>query len=81
MDITYFVTWFIDQVFSIFTKCYSILDNITFLGTSLLRVLVTIMILTPLLSVLLTISKSTSVVGARAEKVKSKKERTKENEE
>ena len=78
MDITYFFTWFIDQVVNIFTKVYSTLDSITFMGTSLLRVSVTIMILIPLLQVVLTISKNTSVVGERVEKVKeSRKEKNK----
>jgi len=81
MDITEFMTWFIDQVVSMFTKIFSILDNIKFMGTSLLNVIVIIAILVPLLSVVLTISNNVSVIGSRAEKVKESRERKKHNEE
>lgn len=73
MDISSFMSWFINQVISIFTKCFNILDNITFGGTSLLKVLVTIMILIPLLSVVLTLfynASSTGYRSGRSEKVK-----------
>lgn len=82
MDITNFITWFLNQVIGMFTKIFNILDSITFLGTSLLRVIVVITILVPLLSVVLTISNSTSVMGSRYEKVKkSKEKRSKSDEE
>lgn len=78
MDITNFMSWFIDQVVSIFTWVYSTLDSIKFMGTSLLKVSVTLMILIPLIGVVLTISRNTSVVGERVEKVKeSRKDKTK----
>lgn len=82
MDITNFMTWFLSEIVDMFTKIFNILDGITFFGTSLLRVIVVITILVPLLSVVLTISNSTSVIGSRYEKVKKSKERSsKDNEE
>lgn len=81
MDITNFMTWFIEQVVDMFTSIFTILDSIEFLGTSLLKVILTILILTSLLSVVLTIGKSSSVVASRADKVKTKRERNRSNEE
>ena len=73
MDITNFMTWFINQVVNIFTWCFNLLDSITFAGTSLLRIIVTIMVLVPLLGVVLTISRDVSVIGSKSEKIKQKK--------
>lgn len=81
MDITNFMMWFIEQVVDMFTSIFTILDSIEFLGTSLLKVILTILILTSLLSVVLTIGKSSSVVASRADKVKTKRERNRSNEE
>lgn len=73
MDITEFMTWFIEQVVEMFSFVFSTLNSIEFLGTSLLQVLLTILILGSLLSVILTISKSVNYVGGKSEKVKSRK--------
>lgn len=75
MDITNFMTWFMNQVISIFTKCFNILDSITFSGTSLLKVIVTIIIISVLIPVILTISKDVSVIGAKSERIREKRER------
>lgn len=72
MDITNFMTWFIEQVVDIFTFVFVTLDSITFMGTSLLRVLLTIMILSVLVTVLLTIARNPSYSASRSGKVKSK---------
>lgn len=69
MDITEFITWFISQVVNIFTWCFNLLDSITFAGTSLLKVIVTIIILVPLLSVVLTLFKGVDVYGSKSEHV------------
>lgn len=74
MDITEFMTWFLSQVFNIFTFAFTTLDSIEFMGTSLLRVMLTILIIGSLLGVVLTISKSVNYVGSKSEKVRSKKE-------
>lgn len=76
MDITNFMTWFIDQVVSLFTSIFDLLASISFMGTNLLMVIVTITILVPLLNVVLTISKNNSVTSSRREKVKDSKERS-----
>ena len=77
MDITDFMTWFLSQVVSIFTKVFTIMDNIQFMGTSLLKVCITLVVLVPLLTVVLTISKSYSVMSQRAERYIEKEERAK----
>lgn len=75
MDISNFMSWFITQVFNIFKWFYILLDSITFGGTSLLKVLVTIVILVPLISVVLTINQNVNVIGNRSERIRNKKER------
>ena len=65
MDITNFMTWFLNQVVRIFTYSYNTLDSITFMGTSLLRVSLTILILGTLIPILLTI---VNTQGIKAEK-------------
>lgn len=64
-DITVFMEDFVDIVITIFSSCFQILDNITFAGTSLLRVSIGIMILGAVLPVLLTIAKSIGSGTAR----------------
>ena len=75
MDISNFMTWFVSQVVNIFSKVFGILDSITFAGTSLLRVLITITILVPLVGVFLTLSKSVNVMGQRSERISEKREK------
>ncbi len=78
MDISDFMAWFLNQVLNMFTWIFNILDNIKFLGTSLLDLIITITVLSFLIPVILTIGKSSSI---RSEKVKTSKERTKKSEE
>ncbi len=75
MDISNFMSWFITQVVNIFKWFYNLLNSITFGGTSLLKVLVTIVILVPLISVVLTINQNVNVIGNRSERIRNKKER------
>lgn len=74
MDITNFMTWFINQAVNMFSWFFNILDSITFMGTSLLKVCITIMILVPLLSVVLTLSTGVSVIGSKSERIETKRE-------
>ncbi len=74
MDITNFMQWFIDQIVNMFTYFFNLLDSITFMGTSLLRVIITISILIPLMSVLLTISKNGSIRVSKSERVRERSE-------
>lgn len=69
MDITYFMTWFSGQVVKIFSWMFNILDSITFAGTSLLRVIVTIIILSVLIPVIFTIGKGASISAEMSERV------------
>ena len=73
MDITESMTWWLSQVLQLFTKIFNLLDSIQFMGTSLLRVIVTILILSVLIPVILTISRSTNFVGSKAEKIKDRR--------
>lgn len=72
MDITNFMTWFLGQIGTFFTWIYTTLDSFTFAGTSLLKVIITINIIIPLVSVVLTISKNTSSIAERSIQVKEK---------
>ena len=73
-DISDFMSWFIGQVVDMFGEIYSILDSITFAGTSLLKVLLTILILGSLLGVILTIGKSADFIGSRSDRISSRKD-------
>ena len=74
MDITNFMTWFLDQVISIFKFVFNTMDSITFMGTSLLKVVLTIVIISALIPILLTIGKSSRITAERADKVRDKGE-------
>lgn len=73
MDITNFIQWFISETIKIFSWFFNLLDSITFMGTSLLKVIITIIIISALLGVVLTIGQSVSVVGHKSEKIKEKR--------
>lgn len=73
MDITNFMTWFLEQVVDMFTAIFIILDSIEFLGTSLLRVTLTILVLGSLIGVILTIGKNDTYIGGRSSRVKDKR--------
>lgn len=68
-DITSFMTWFISEVVKLFSGFFNILDSITFFGTSLLKLSLTILILSALLPIVLTIANSTSFIASKSEKV------------
>lgn len=74
MDITYFMSWFLQQVLRIFTFSYDTLNSITFMGTSLLKVILTITILGAMLPVLLTISQTQGVKAEKRAYRKARKE-------
>lgn len=56
MDITYFIQWFINQVVTIFSDLFDILDSITFANTSLLKVIISIVIISTLIPIIMTIA-------------------------
>lgn len=55
MDISTFMSWFIQQVVRIFTFVFTTLNSITFAGTSLLKVIIFINIIVPFLYLVITI--------------------------
>ena len=75
-DITEFMTWFLDEIINLFTQIFNILDSITFMGTSLLRVLLFILILGSLIGVILTIGKSVSTNLSKSQRSERVKERS-----
>lgn len=72
MDITNFMTWFINQIINIFTFIFNLLDSIEFMGTTLLKVILFIQILAIIIKILLTVSKNT---GSNIERVNRKDEK------
>lgn len=79
LDIGNFMTWFVSQCVSIFGSVYNILDSITFLGTSLLKFSITILIISATVSVLFTLVHAYSVMPDTSDKVSSKKSKKKED--
>lgn len=57
LDITEFITWFINQVIYIIGEAFTLLDNIQIAGTSLLKIMIVIFIIGTILPVLLTLTK------------------------
>lgn len=77
MDITNFMTWFVSQVVNIFSWFFNILDSLQFGGTSVLRVLITIVILIPLVGVFLTLFKNDFRFNSTSERVESSNDKDK----
>lgn len=59
VDISNFITWWFNQVITIIQQAFSIIDNIKFLGTSLLDVIIAIIIIGIILRIFLSIAKGT----------------------
>ena len=66
------MTWFVNQVINLFTWGFNLLNSIEFWGTSLLKILITIVIIGAILPVLLTIGKTTAEIGEHNLAVKEK---------
>lgn len=64
MDISTFMSWFVSQVVNIFTYTFTTLNNITFGGTSLLKIIVFINIIVPFLYIIITIPAGAGSIGA-----------------
>ena len=80
MDITLFMTWFIDMFINLFKFIYNTLDTITFNNISLLQYTISIFVLFPILTLLFTLVTSRNVydnIEKRHEK--NRKEKAKEN--
>lgn len=76
VDITSFMQWWIQQVINILTQCFNILQSIEFMGTNLLAVITTIIIIGVALPVLITIPTSgIETIINTGERVKPQKEK------
>ena len=64
-DITTFMTWWLNQVIRIITYTFSVLDSITFMNTTLLRLILTITIFSALFKVVLVIPQQAIPKGER----------------
>ena len=76
MDITNFITWFVNQILNIFTWCFNLLNNITFYNISLLQYIISLLILGVILEILFTLVSSN---GVRSSKEYMRKEKKKNN--
>lgn len=73
MNISNFMTWFIQQFINIGTNMLSILDNIQIMGNvTLMDFIITIMIISAFLEVLITIPNTANRIEKRHEKTKGK---------
>lgn len=61
MDISNFMSWFLGQVLKIFTFCLGLLGNITFYGTSLLELIVSLLVLGVVLDIIVISARSRAV--------------------
>lgn len=77
MDITNFMQWFINQVITLFTQIFNLMNSIEFMGTSLLKLILTIVILSTIIPVLFTIIQRKDIQNAVSynDRVKEKNER------
>lgn len=76
MDITNFITWFINQILNIFTWCFNLLNEITFYNISLLQYIISLLVLGVIIEILFTLVTSNGI-GSSREYMK-KEERKKE---
>jgi len=74
MDISNFMSWWINQVGRIFTYTFNTLNSIEFAGTSLLKITISITILSALIPVILTIANSKSITNTTRERRKRREE-------
>ena len=72
-DMTQFMTWWLNQVLTILQWLWTELENITFMGTNLLDVLIAIVVISIILNIFLSISKGAgSIRDGKSERVKTK---------
>ncbi len=70
MDITAFMNWFLNMFLDIFKFIYDTLDSITFNGISLLKYLVSVLVLFPILTILFTLVTSEKIWDSKSERSK-----------
>lgn len=65
MDITSFITWFIEEIIKLFTKCFNLLNSITFYNISLLQYIISLLILGVIIEILFTLVSSNGISSSR----------------
>lgn len=65
MDITNFITWFIENILKIFTSSFNLLNKITFYNISLLQYIISVLVLGVILEILLTLVSSNGIRNSR----------------
>ena len=65
MDITSFITWFIESIIGILTWCFNLLNNITFYNISLLQYIISLLILGVILEIIFTLVSSNGIKNSK----------------
>lgn len=73
MDITNFITWFVNQILNIFTWCFNLLNNIRFYNISLLQYIISLLVLGVILEILFTLVNSNGIKNSKEYMRKEKK--------
>ena len=60
MDISSFFNWFLDMFIGVITKCFSLLDRITFSGVSLLQFILWCLILSAIIPIIFSVARTQS---------------------
>lgn len=73
MDITEFMSDFLSLFYNILTRCYNMLDSITFAGISLLQFCITVAILGVVITILFTLAPGASINSSRSYAIREKR--------
>lgn len=65
MDITSFITWFVENILNIFTWCFNLLNRITFYNVSLLQYIISLLVLGVILEILFTLVSNNGIKSSR----------------
>lgn len=65
MDITNFITWFIQEIINLISNCFIILYNITFYNISLLEYIISLLVLGVIIEILFTLVSSNGLNSSR----------------
>ena len=73
MDITSFITWFIESILGILTWCFNLINNITFYNISLLQYIISLLVLGVILEIIFTLVSSNGIKNSKEYMRKEKK--------
>ena len=74
-NITPFMTWWINLIINTFTTLFNILDSFEFMGTTLLEVIISIVIISAILPILLTLANTITIQSNKAQAKRDRQER------